>query len=220
MDDARWERYAAFGGIWFVVLNVIGALLPGAPPAPDDSSEKIVRYYADHAGRIEVATFLAGLGIIGLLWWLGSIWRVMSRAEGERPRMAAVAVVGLAIGGALALASFAVNSTLALEHDTLGGGAKLLYVLTLALLGASAFGIVAHIAAVTSLSYRRAIFPAWINVVGWIAALAFLVASISIASDASWLGVFGLIAFFVWALWILAISVRMLRGEPAAVPAT
>ena len=72
MDDSKWERYAALGGIWFVVLSVISAFLPGAPPSTSDSVGKIVKYFSDHAGTIEVATLLAGLGIVGLFWWFGS----------------------------------------------------------------------------------------------------------------------------------------------------
>jgi hypothetical protein len=58
MDDAKWERYAALGGIWFVVLSVVSAFLPGAPPSTSDSVEKIAKYFSDHAGAIEVATLL------------------------------------------------------------------------------------------------------------------------------------------------------------------
>src|SRR5260221_502996 len=34
MDDAKWEKYAALGGVAFVVLNVVGTPFTGAPPAP------------------------------------------------------------------------------------------------------------------------------------------------------------------------------------------
>ena len=71
MDEARWARYAALGGIWFVVLNVIGAFLPGAPPKTTDSAMKIAKYFHDHHRSIEIGTLLLGLGLIGLFWWFG-----------------------------------------------------------------------------------------------------------------------------------------------------
>src|SRR3954471_1489213 len=110
MDESKWERYAALGGIWFVVLNVIGAFLPGAPPSTDDSTEKIAKYFSDHSGGIKMTQLLLGLGTIGLLWWFGSLWRLMVTAEDNRPRMAVVALGGLILGMALALASGAITS--------------------------------------------------------------------------------------------------------------
>src|SRR5215471_8102759 len=88
MDEARWARYAALGGIWFVVLNVVGAFLPGAPPKTTDSALKIAKYFHDHHRAIEIGTLLLGLGLIGLFWWFGSLWRTMVDAEGGSARMA------------------------------------------------------------------------------------------------------------------------------------
>src|SRR6478672_6749597 len=128
MDESKWERYAALGGIWFVVLSVISAFLPGAPPSTDDSAEKIAKYFSDHAGAIQAAQLLAGLGIIGLLWWFGSLWRLMVTAEDGRPRMAVVALGGLAMGAALALASGAMTSTVAMQHVQVGASAKFFHI--------------------------------------------------------------------------------------------
>src|SRR5436190_9404933 len=121
MDESKWERYAALGGIWFVVLSVISAFLPGAPPSTDDSVLKIAKYFRDPSGAIAVAQLLAGLAIIGLFWWFGSLWRLMVDAENGRPRMSVVALGGLAIGAALALASGAVTAAVALEHEQVAG---------------------------------------------------------------------------------------------------
>jgi hypothetical protein len=216
MDDSTWERYAALGGIWFVVLSVISAFLPGAPPSASDSVVKIAKYFSDHSGAIEVATLLAGLGIPGLLWWFGSVWRLMADAEGGRPRMAVVALAGLATAAALALASGAISSTVALRHVDVGGAAKFFYVLTVVMIAMAGFGLVAHIAAVTSLSYRKKIFAPWINIIGWIAALLFLIGTIGVASDASAFVVIGLAAFLVWSLWIVVISLDIWKRVPAA----
>ncbi|HET9729222.1 MAG TPA: hypothetical protein VFR41_07375 [Acidimicrobiia bacterium] len=218
MDESKWERYAALGGIWFVGLGVVSALLPGAPPSLDDSNAKIAQYFGDHSSRIAFATFLVGLGIIGLLWWLGSLWRVMVGAEGGRPRLAVVAVASLAIGATLALAAGSVLSTTALQHDEIGSGAKVFYALQVVLFAAAGFAIVSHIAAVTALSYRTRLFAPWINVIGWIAALLFLISTLATASDANFYNVLGLIAFVAWCVWIVAVSLSMWQrvAEPVA----
>ncbi len=217
MDESKWERYAALGGIWFVVLNVIGAFLPGAPPSTDDSPEKIAKYFSDHSGGIKMTLFLGGLGMIGLLWWFGSLWRLMVAAEDSRPRMAVVALGGLTLGMAMALASGAVTSAVALQHEDVAGGAKFFYILSLVLIASAGFGIVAHIAAVTSLSYRKKIFAPWINIVGWVAALLFLIGTIGSVSDANALGFIGLVGFLAWCVWIVVVSLNMWnRTAPAA----
>jgi hypothetical protein len=218
MDDAIWQRYAALGGIWFVVFSVAGAFLPGAPPATNDSADKIAKYFNDHAGAIKVTTLLTGIGIIGLLWWLGSLWRLMSDAEDGRPRMAVVAVAGLAIGGALALSSGAITSTVALDRRDVGSASKFFFVLSFVLIAAAGFAILVHIAAVTSLSYRRRLFAPWINVIGWISALLFLIGTINVATDASAFNIIGLLGFLTWCVWIVVISLQM--WNRAASPAS
>jgi hypothetical protein len=209
MDEARWARYAALGGIWFVVLNVVGAFLPGAPPKTTDSALKIAKYFHDHHRALEVGTLLIGLGLIGLFWWFGSLWRLMVDAEGGRARMSVVALVGLAVAGALALMSGVVTSTISLQLAAVGAEVKFFYVMTLVLLAAAGFGIVTHIAAVTSLSYRTKLFASWVNVIGWLAALLFLISTVGVVTDRNWIGVLGLVSFLVWCLWIVVVSIHL-----------
>jgi hypothetical protein len=217
MDESKWERYAALGGIWFVVLNVIAAFFSGAPPSTDDSAAKIAKYFSDHAGGIEVAQLLTILGFIGLLWWLGSLWRLMVKAEADRPRMAVVALAGITLGAAVALVGGSITSTLALQHQDVGGGAKFFYILSIVLFAVAGVGFLVHIAAVTSLSYRTKLFAPWINIIGWIAALLFLIGTIVSASDAAAFGVIGLFAFLAWSVWIVAVSLNMWKRTSDAV---
>lgn len=216
MNEARWARYAALGGLWFVVLNVTGAFLPGTPPKTTDSAVKIAKYFHDHHRAIEVGTLLLGLGLIGLFWWFGSLWRAMVDAEGGSARMAVVAAVGLGVAAALALMAGVINSTVALQLGALSvPSVKFFYIMTLVALAAAGFGIVTHVAAVTSLSYRTRMFATWVNVIGWIAALFFLISTIGVVTDRNWVGVFGLISFLVWSLWIVVVSINLWRRVPA-----
>jgi hypothetical protein len=215
MDEARWARYAALGGIWFVVLNVIGAFLPGAPPKTTDSALKIATYFHDHHRSIEIGTLLLGLGLIGLFWWFGSLWRTMVDAEGGSARMASVALIGLGVAASMALMSGVINSTVAIQLGALSAAnVKFFYIMTLVALAAAGFGIVTHVAAVTSLSYRVRLFPLWTNVIGWLAALMFLVSTIGVVTDRNWVGVLGLVSFLVWCLWIVVVSVNLWQRSP------
>jgi hypothetical protein len=221
MDEARWARYAALGGIWFVVLNVIGAFLPGSPPKTTDSALKIAKYFHDHHRAIEIGTLLLGLGLIGLFWWFGSLWRTMVDAEGGSARMAAVALIGLGVAAPLALISGVINSTIALQLAALSvATVKFFYIMALVALAAAGFGIVTHVAAVTSLSYRARLFPLWANVIGWLTALLFLVSTIGVVTDRNWVGVLGLVAFLVWCVWIVVVSIHLWQRSPQGTEAT
>ncbi len=217
MDEGKWARFAALGGIWFVVFSVIGAFLPGSPPSTTDSAEKVRTYFLHHSGGIRGTQFLTGIGVLGLLWWFGTLWRMMTAAENGRPRLATVALAGLGIAGALAFASGAVTSAAALQRDDLDPAQlKFLYVLAMVLLATAGFGNVVHLAAVTALSYRTKMFPSWINIVGWISAGLFLISTAGAASNRSAYLVLGLLGFLSWCLWIVGISFEMWRTPAPA----
>jgi hypothetical protein len=213
MDDTRWERYAAVGGIVFVVMNVIGALLPGSPPAADASAAKITEYFKDHTGAIEAAQIFLGVGVIGLVWWFGSLWRMMVRAEDGRPRMAVVALLALSATAGLALLSGALTSATALRIDDVGGGSRFFYLLAGVIIATTGFGVVAFLGAVCALNYRTNFMPQWITYLGWLVAAGFLGGSLGSASDNTAFLVLGFISFLAWCVWIISVSVVMWRGE-------
>jgi hypothetical protein len=217
--DEKWERYAALGGIWFVVLTVVGTFLSGAPPSPTDKADKIFDYFNDNAGALQAMQYLGGLGTIGLLWWFGSLWRRMTRAEDGRPRMAVVALTGLLFAGVFAAVSGAISSVAAMRIEELGpGGAKTFYGLSVVLISTAGFGIVVLLGAVSGLCYRTKYLPQWIMILGWIVALGFLIAALGSATDASAFGFIGLFSFLLWCIWVIGVSVVMFRDTPAVQP--
>ena len=56
MDDRNWERWGTLGGILFVVLVAITALLPGYPPKTGDSARKIAGFITDNGDEIRWAS--------------------------------------------------------------------------------------------------------------------------------------------------------------------
>ena len=215
MEDAKWERYAALGGFVFVVLNVIAGFLPGTPPAIDDSTAKITAYFEDHATAIKISQLLAGVATIGLLWWLGSLWRMMCRAENERPRLAIVAAVSLGMGGTMAMMSGVFTAETAIQIDSIKDGSKLFFELSTVAISAAGFFIVAFLSAVCALNYRTKMLPMWTSYLGWLAAAGFLASTGGSASGRPVFGFLGFGSFLVWCVWILAISTFMWRGASA-----
>jgi len=77
--------------------------------------------------------------------------------------------------------------------------------------GAAGFGIAAFLVAVCVVNGRGRIVPAWTNYLGGLAAVAFIVGAFGLVTDANAVNTFDTIAFLVWCVWIVAVSVSMWR---------
>ena len=215
MDDKTMEKYGALAGIVFVVLNVIGSVLMGWPPASDDSDEKIFEWFVDKESGIKMSAFLGALSVIFMFWFLGTLWRHMSKAEGGNTRVAVVSAAGLIGSGALWMSSSAITSAVAMRIDTDGGGAApFMYGLSVVLMGAAGAFVAAHLLATNLLALRTKWLPSWHAGLGILAGAGFVVGSAGTMSDSSALMMIGMIAFLVWAVWIILTGLHMYR-KPA-----
>ncbi len=214
MDDQKWARFAALGGVAFVILNVVGGAVAGQPPAPDDSAAKITEWFVDHDSGIALSQLLGGLGSVGLVWWAGTLWRRLSDAE-HRPRLAVVSMLGLAMSGALYLTANGILAAVAMRIDEIGDGSQVFYALSSVMLSAAGFFVAVHVGSASALALRTRTLPTWLAWLGAVDALAFLVAaSIGSASDSAASMAIGVIAFIAWGIWILGTSVTMWRDQP------
>jgi hypothetical protein len=216
-DSMKWERYAALGGgVLFIVLVIASIVIPGSTPMSSDSPTKILNYFRDHKHSIEVAAFIGGLATIPILWWAGSLWARLRRAEGGQPRLALIAVLGLLVGGAGQLVSSAVLSTVALRLDGVSAnGARFFFVLSTGAASVGSVGLAVLVLATSVLVFRTRVFPIWVGWLGVVDAIAFLVASYAVASTSDTIAAFGFAAFILWAIWLLTLSIIMFRGHEA-----
>jgi hypothetical protein len=207
--SAGLARWAALGGVLYVVLFIIGSILLFAgSPDGDASPAKVVDWYSDsgHRDRISVGWILAGLGVFFFLWFLSSLRRAVQRYEGDDGFLTALTTIGGAVYATLAFAALAVNMGIrTMSDDTFGdqvfpglihAANDASYVLhATGGAGASAMIIAASVAAM-----RAAAVPGW---AAWLGVVAGILALASIAF-------FPQLAI---ALWILVVSVLLfLRG--------
>ena len=222
MEDSKWERWSALGGILFVVLIVVSAFMPGTPPKPSDSAAKIAKFFGDNGDAIRWAALVGAVGTIGLFWFLGGVWRVLRRAEGGDPRLTVVAVAGAIFAAVMGAVGSITLSAVGIAGVSGSGGAsgtKFFFVLATNLGVGTAIGIAVFLGAFSAVILHTGVFP---KVLGWFGALLALVAVAATASVSSTRDVFvvlGFVAFLGFGLWVLIISVMMLRGTGAEAPA-
>jgi len=211
-----WERFAPIGGVVFVVLDVIVAVLGGEPPASGASPAEITRYYDNHAAAIEMGLWVFGIGAIALILWFAGLWRWMVRIEQGAPGLAVASLLGLSIAGSLALASSAVWANLALHLDAAGGGLVTMHSLGALLSSAAGIGIAAHLLATNLVGIGQRALPSWVVGIGLASAAGWIVHVItsSISPDGA-TNTIGLGAFTLWCAWILCISHRLWVGHPS-----
>jgi len=201
-STAGLARWAALGGIVYVVLFVIGVIVMfDGEPNGDASPARVIAYYSDsgHRNKIMFGWLIAGLGIFAFLWFLSSLRRAVRRWEGEDGFLTALTTIGGAIYATLAFAAIALNVGIrTMSDDTyhhtvfpglIHAADDASYVMhATGGAGASAMIIAASLAAL-----RAAVVPKW---AGWLGVAAGILALFSII-------------FFPQAaigLWILIVS--------------
>ena len=117
MNNARWGQIGAAGGIVFVVLQMAAQALiqvGGAEPPFDAPADTIAAFFmARNSQLFALGDYLSTLSLIAFLWFLGSLWNTLRRAEGEPAWLSFVAaasglmiVAAVSAGGGWALAVF------------------------------------------------------------------------------------------------------------------
>jgi hypothetical protein len=116
MGNSRWEQIGAAGGFVFVVLQMASQALiqaGGAEPLFSAPAPTIVAFFmAKDSQLFALGEYLSTLSLIAFLWFLGSLWATLRRAEGEPAWLSFVAaasglmVVATVSGGGWPLAVF------------------------------------------------------------------------------------------------------------------
>jgi hypothetical protein len=211
-SSAGIARWAALGGIVYVILFIVGTILlfSGAPDG-DAPPAKVIAWYSDsgHRDRVAFGWVVAGLGVFFFLWFLSSLRRTVRRHEGDDGFLTALTTIGGAVYATLALAALAVNQGIrtmsddTYRHQVFPGLIHAANDASYILHASGGAGASAMIIAASLAAMRAAAVRAW---VGWLGIVAGILA-------------LGSIAFFPQAaigIWILVVSGGMfIRGGRA-----
>lgn len=207
------SRVAALAGVAYVVLFVIGVILVfGSSPDSGSAPAKIVDYYSKGSNRthINIGWLLGGLGIFCFLWFLASLRNTVRRLEGGDGLLTTLTTIGGAVYATLALAALSIDTGVrtmsddTYQHQVYPGIIHAADDATWVLHAGGGAGAAAMVIAASLAGLRAAAVPRW---AGWLGVVAGI---LSLA----------LIIFFPWfvfALWVLVVSIGMfIRGRRAA----
>ncbi|MBI4259164.1 MAG: hypothetical protein HY658_01235 [Actinobacteria bacterium] len=211
MNDHRWERAAAAGGLVFTILFVAGGLLFADQPGRDATAREFSSFLADagNRNRTEVAALLWGLAGVSLLWFTGTLRAHLRLAEGGPGRISGVAFGGgvalavllLASGASFAAVPGSIDYYPRLQADA--WSAATFFSLSFWLFSAAGVGAAVLVAATSVLTFRAGAFPRW---VGW---AGFAVALASLFSLFGW-------PFLAVPAWLVVVSVLLVRAVGAS----
>jgi hypothetical protein len=152
---------------------------------------------------------------VAVLFWLGALWRFMRKAEGAGPMLATSAVAGgvltaalTAVGGIM-LGAVAI---LRLQNGIAPSGVRFFYVLGNNLVLAGGFGVIVLLASVSFLVLRSDLMPRWVAALGGVDIVLWIVACGAVTSTKDFIFYFGFAALTVFAIWVLVVSILMLRA--------
>ena len=202
VERDRWQRWSPLAGVVFAVLLLaaLGVSLGG----PGDTPTEVADWYADDGNRgtaFFVFFLLVGAALV-FLWFLAALRGVLVRAEGDPARWTALAFGAGVASATLLLASaslyiapaatagqeefpFDPSTANALEN---AGFALLICSTMSGALVALGTSIVAH---------RTGLLPRWLSLAGFVVAAVLLFAAFYFP-------------LFVWAAWVLAVSLVLL----------
>ena len=116
----RLVRWAALGGVAYVVLFVVGVILFfGNSPDTSSAPAKVVAFYGDsgHRDRMNIGWVVAGLGLFCFLWFVSALRQTIRRLEGDDGFLTSLTTIGGVVYAALALAALAINTGIRTMSD-------------------------------------------------------------------------------------------------------
>jgi hypothetical protein len=222
--DSRGRRLDAATGIVGMAFLVVGFFLPGSPPKADDSVAQITSYFVDNRDQILAGNALIAVGVAFLVWWLGSLRGYLRLAEGGEGRLSLVAFGGGVLGLTVNVVAVAIFSGTVFKVADLGNPVlnRALFDSYNMLLAIAAVGFTVLFGAAACSGAKSGAFSPLVYWSGSLVAVAQLVSISAIFASSGFFavgGVMGFIGFLVGLIWIVGVSVMMIRrdGVPPAV---
>jgi hypothetical protein len=213
------EQLAAVGGILAVVLLAVATFVAGSPPRANADPTTISSFFFEKRGRIQFGAFATGIAAASLMWFLAGLWSRLRRRNHDTVTPAAAALIGGVAATALLLTGEMAYLALSYRSGAPTAGA----LFDLGNLSHAAVGFpVAVLAVGTGVAASRgATLPGWIVRASYWAAPIALVRTFAIFSQEGSFrtnGPISYITFAAIAIWIILVSVGLMRRAPERGP--
>ena len=215
MASRGLRLWASLGGLVFVVLAVVGALLLFDGPS-ESSPAKMAAWYGSsgNRGHVNIGWVLTALGLFSLIWFVAALRERVHAAEQESSApgtfLSTIVLAGGTIYVAVAMAGIALTDGIktmsddTYHHQVYSGVIHAANDATYLMVTTGGVAIATLIFAVSAAVRRYEILPRWVSWFGFVAGVAALFS----------------IFFFtmiVWLLWVAVASVSLfLQSRPAA----
>jgi hypothetical protein len=225
MDGQRRDRVAAVAGMLSVVVFVVGQYVAPALVWPAEQVGGLTAsFYVNFEGRLLAEAILFGMAGALFLVFLGGLWALLGRAEGQQPRLAPVVVAAGAVAVGLVLLQAAILTALiALEENSLGiraqGGSfasRALFYLHGQVGNLALFPFAVFLGAAGAVVLRSGVLAGWL---GWVGvAFGLLVGVLAAGSIAGLdIGPADQVVFLLVAAWLAVLAFGV--GWPLPSPA-
>jgi hypothetical protein len=214
------RKQAAVGAFTVVVLWVVGFFLAGKPPKFDDSSQKVVDYYANHHKQVLIAVILVAMGIAIFLAVAAQL-SLLLRGAGERS-LAAVVIAGAAAMAGLFSVGDALYGIIAQAVVMPGADpnlARALYELD-QFAGIPIYWLSLTLILSVLMAARRGVFPSWVIWITSLLAVLAVLGGLSVKADgvfAAGTGLFANLGFAAALVFLLEVGLLLWSAkEPEA----
>ena len=211
MTDSQWQRLSALTGIAFAILMVVAFSVQGILPQADAPQQEVVDYFSTFHNDVMGGVVMRVAAGLFFLWFIGTLRSVLAAAEGGTARLANVAfgagILMLAAGmGAMAtLASIAYNA----ERGVDPAFASSMMAMTHIFFVGGAMGMAWLLLATALVVVRTRVFSRWVASSATIIAVIAIVLGLVAPAGTS-----GVSAYPLFLLWIVALSILMMREDP------
>ncbi len=162
MENDRYARLGAWGGLVSVVLFVVGfGLATSGAPSLDSTGDVWGAFFSDHRTRIQIGVMIIGFGGFFFIWFLGSLRSAIAAAEGGVGRLASIAFGSGLVGVTILLVGVTATATAAFRPgDPDAYVTQLISDFGLLVAGPGAAAFTAFSAATAIAGYRHRALPA------------------------------------------------------------
>jgi len=222
--ESRLNRLSGWAGVaffsWLVVAAVVYAgIIP--MPATGDDAAYVRMYFTDHGDAVLFHAWMSGLlwGIAFLVFAFGLRERVATPAGSARPPWGRVATAGAVLATAFGGVGLVFETVAALMARTASD--ELLVVMALVVTIADAtllyWGLAVFVGAASRAVRETDFRAAWLGGLGFVSAGLMIIGAAwpLTGDDRGVIAVLGLIGLTLVAIWVLLVSLRMLRTDTA-----